>query len=165
MLQWISKCHPTLDLLYQLLSSLGPALPTSEFPGILPELCLCQRDSGENRACPLPLPALMPRASPGKGCIQTQAASCVQAPGFFNHHMLLSLRLDLLEILASNRTPILFSVQPPARSYVPWGSRSHPALRQTLISPSQTYNAMVKNEQGAAASPKQPEGSLQRASK
>ena len=82
---------------------------------------------------------------------------CSGSQASANHHMLLSLHLDLLEILASNRMPILFSVQPPTQSHVHWESRSHPALRQTSISPSHTYDTMVKNEQGAQLWPKRPE--------
>ena len=126
--------------------------PHPKFPGILPEPCLCQQGSwrGTERAHSLcQHQCLVPPDTGILLCSGSQASA--------NHHMLLSLHLDLPEILASNRTPILFSVQPPTQSHVHWGSRSHPALRQTLISPSQTYDTMVKNEQGAQLWPKRPE--------
>ena len=107
-----------------------------------------------NRACPLPLPARC--LTPLRWGMHPDTGNllCSGSQASVSHHMLLPLHLDLPEILASNRTLILFSVQPPTRSHEHWGSWSHPALRQTLISPSQTYGAMLKNEQGARLWPK-----------
>ena len=102
-----------------------------------------------NRAClPLPLPASnLPHCSAQvTHASQVRDASRYRRPPVFrhssqvsfDHHTPSSRHLDFSEILASNRTLILCSVQPPPRSHVHGGSWPHLALRQTSISPSQT---------------------------
>lgn len=114
-----------------------------EAPSVLPELlwpCWCRWSfwrGSEHAHLPLPASSLSPCSAQVTRTSQVRDSSRYRWPpvfrhssqASFSHHIPSFLHLDLSELSASNRTLILFSVQPPPWSCVHQGSWPHSGSR------------------------------------